>query len=117
MKFVTNSLGTWTRCRFCQAHAPVRTGQVAPGTLGFHSTAHGILCEGVETAVTIEAAIARDEQLNPQESAARAAIVTETLRCHGYDRHGEPCSHTAKARCRREAAAAVKQARRPRVAA
>lgn len=117
MQLVTNSLGTWTCCPTCHTNAPVHTGQVDPGTLGFHLLTNGVLCEGTGTAVTLAAAIARDGQLTSQESAARGAVIAEALQCRGYDRDGGPCSHTAKARCRREAAAAAKtRSRRLRVA-
>lgn len=109
MKLVTNNLGTWTRCRFCRTNASVNTGRVNPGTIGIHMRPPGVVCDGTDTTVTLEAAIARDDHLTPEERAAKNDVVGEALRCHGYDRDGEPCNHTAKARCRREAEAAAKQ--------
>jgi hypothetical protein len=103
METTTNTFGTWTLCRVCKRTAPVREGRVMPGTLGYHLTVIGMLCEGTETTVTLAAAIARDEQLNPEERAARSAVVGRHFECKGYDQFGGPCNHTARARCRRNA--------------
>lgn len=89
-------LGLHTDCPLCGWHASVnRPGHhTSPGCISlFHMTKNGASCPAAGMAITLEAAIARDNRLTPQEKAVQAWVWRQEMACKGFDETGEPCSH------------------------
>jgi hypothetical protein len=77
-------------CPLCKGYAPVAAGRISK----FHLTENGTPCDGAGMCITLDAAIARDSQLNPQEHHVYRRMWGWHLACKGYDRiTGEPCHH------------------------
>lgn len=76
----------------CKGYAPVEDGRISR----FHLTENGTRCDGSGMCVTVDAAIARDSRLNPQEQQVYRRMWGWHLACKGYDRiTGEACHHPA----------------------
>lgn len=78
-------LGTQGRCPKCSEWAGIwpHDHPLSAGRLGTHSTAKGTYCPGSETAITYEAAAARDSLLNTEEKAARSRVLRHLNGCQG----------------------------------
>jgi len=79
-------LGLCTDCPLCGWHAAVNEPghHTSPGTISqFHHDRNGVCCPAAGMAVTLEAAIARDGRLNPEEQAVDRRIRRYLHSCRG----------------------------------
>jgi hypothetical protein len=93
-----DSTGKWTMCRQCSGAAHVinrRWDSPANGTIDFHSRPDtGSTCTGTGAAVDLDAALRRDDRLNPQEQAVHDRVFAWLISCKGFDSiTGEICYH------------------------
>lgn len=72
-------LGEYTDCPLCGWHAKVHDGRLSQ----FHSTQNGVLCEAGGMCLTADAAIERDNQLNPEEQAIANRVFRYLISCKG----------------------------------